>query len=213
MSRDAERSPARPRTEETGRAGTQRPRVAIGVTGGIAAYKTAEVVRGLVRNECEVHVLMTPHAREFITPLTLQTLSQERVITDPWDLSHGADIQHITLARGLDLFLVAPATAGILAKFAHGVADDLLSTFYLAITAPVAVAPAMNVWMWEHPATRANLELLKGRGVRVIDPESGDLACGEEGLGRMAEPERIIEAALGLLKKKGRARLRGVASS
>ena len=215
MSRDAERPPARGRARRAALAPADGPRarIALGVTGGIAAYKTAEVARGLVKEGCEVHVLMTPHAREFITPLTLQTLSGQRVVTDPWDLAHGADIQHITLARGLDLFLVAPATADILAKFAHGIADDLLSTFYLAVTGPVAVAPAMNVWMWEHPATQANLELLKGRGVRIIDPGAGDLACGEEGIGRMAEPDAIVEVALSLLKKKARARLRDVASS
>ena len=211
--------------EATGR------RIALGVTGGIAAYKAAEIVRGLARSGAEVHVIMTAHARQFITPLTLQTLSGQRVIADPWDLSQGADIQHIALTRGLDLLLVAPATADILAKFAHGIADDFLSTFYLAVTAPVAVAPAMNLWMWEHPATRANLETLAARGVRVIDPGVGELACGEEGVGRMAEPEAIVEAALALAgapadarrlepataqaadKKKLRARLRGVASS
>ncbi len=183
------------------------------MTGGIAAYKAAEVVRGLVKAGCEVHVLMTSHAQQFITPLTLQTLSGQRVLADAWDLGHGADIQHISLARGLDLLLVAPATASILAKFAHGIADDLLSTFYLAVTAPVAVAPAMNLWMWEHPATRANLEILRGRGVRVIEPGEGELACGEEGIGRMADPGAIVEAALAALKKKARGRLRAAASS
>jgi phosphopantothenoylcysteine decarboxylase/phosphopantothenate--cysteine ligase len=156
---------------------------------------------------------MTAHAREFITPLTLQTLSGNRVLTDQWDLTQGPDIQHISLARDLGLLLVAPATAGILAKLAHGIADDLLSTFYLAVSGPVAVAPAMNLWMWEHAATRANLETLRGRGVHVIDPGRGELACGEEGIGRMAEPEAIVEAALGLAKKKPRSRLRAAASS
>jgi phosphopantothenoylcysteine decarboxylase/phosphopantothenate--cysteine ligase len=228
--------PADGRSEAQGARGSSKedaagPRIALGVTGGIAAYKAAEVVRGLTRAGAEVHVLMTAHAREFITPLTLQTLSGHRVLTDQWDLTQGADIQHIALTRGLDLFLVAPATADILAKFAHGIADDFLSTFYLAVTAPVAVAPAMNVWMWEHPATRANVETLTSRGVRVIDPGVGELACGEEGIGRMAEPEAIVEAALALVKsgpkvarlapggaraadkKKVRARLRDVASS
>jgi len=135
------------------------------------------------------------------------------VITGQWELSRGADVEHITLARGLDLFLVAPATADVLAKLAHGIADDFLSTFYLAVTAPVAVAPAMNVWMWEHPATQANLALLKARGVRVIDPGVGDLACGDEGIGRMAEPDVIVEAALSIVKKKLRGRLKAAASS
>ncbi|MFQ5877208.1 MAG: flavoprotein [Acidobacteriota bacterium] len=194
---------------------TRRPgrRVVLGVSGGIAAYKAAEVVRGLREAGCEVHVIMTAHAREFITPLTLQTLSGRPVLTDQWDLAHGADVQHISLARGLDLFLVAPATANVLAKFAHGVADDLLSTFHLAVAGPVALAPAMNPWMWEHPATRANVETLRGRGVRIIEPGVGELACGEEGIGRMAEPETIIAAALGAHKKKARHRLRAAASS
>jgi len=116
-------------------------------------------------------------------------------------------------AKGLDLLLVAPATADILAKFAHGIADDFLSTFYLAVTAPVLVAPAMNVWMWEHPATQANLGILKGRGVRILEPEEGILACGDEGIGRMADPESIVAAALGTGKKKLRGRLKDAASS
>jgi phosphopantothenoylcysteine decarboxylase / phosphopantothenate---cysteine ligase len=198
------------RGTEAGRGG---PRIALGVSGGIAAYKAAEVVRGLVKAGAEVHVIMTPGGQRFITPLTLQTLSGQPVITDQWDLSRGADVQHITLARGLDLFLVAPATADILAKMAHGIADDFLSTFYLAVTAPVAVAPAMNVWMWEHPATQANLALLKSRGLRVIEPGIGDLACGDEGVGRMAETEVIVEAALAIVKKKTGGRLKAAESS
>jgi len=189
------------------------PRIALGVTGGIAAYKAAEIVRGLTRSGADVHVMMSAGGRQFITPLTLQTLSGQGVITDQWDLSRGPDIQHIALARGLDLFLVAPATADVLAKLAHGIADDFLTTFYLAVTAPVAVAPAMNVWMWEHPATQANIALLKSRGVRIIDPAVGELACGEEGTGRMAEPATIVEAALAMAKKKPRGRLGAAASS
>ena len=198
------------RGTEPGRSG---PRIALGVSGGIAAYKAAEVVRGLAKAGVEVHVIMSPGGQQFITPLTLQTLSGQPVITGQWDLSRGADVQHITLARGLDLFLVAPATADVLAKLAHGIADDFLSTFYLAVTAPVLVAPAMNVWMWDHPATQANLALLKERGVHVIDPGIGDLACGDEGVGRMAEPEAVVEAALSILKKKLHGRLRDAASS
>jgi phosphopantothenoylcysteine decarboxylase / phosphopantothenate---cysteine ligase len=196
------------------------PRVGLGVSGGIAAYKAAEIVRGLTRAGCSVHVLMTPNARRFITPLTLQTLSGQRVLSDPWDLSHGADIQHITLAHALDLLVVAPATAAILARFAHGIADDLLSTFYLAVTAPVLVAPAMNLTMWDHAATRGNVEVLRQRGVQVIDPVAGELACGEEGIGRMADPGTIVDAALARLrgaappkkKLRARGRLRPVAS-
>src|SRR5256885_16279534 len=156
---------------------------------------------------------MSPGGQQFITPLTLQTLSGQPVITGQWDLSRGADVQHVALARGLDLFLVAPATADVLARLAHGIADDFLSTFYLAVTAPVAVAPAMNVWMWEHPATQANLALLKTRGVRVIDPGTGDLARGDAGAGRMAAPDAIVEAALSIAKKKPRRRLRGAPPS
>jgi len=174
------------------------------VSGGIAAYKAAEIIRGLVRHGCDVHVLMTEHAREFITPLTLQTLSGHPVLSSQWDLSSGPDIQHIALSRELDLFLVAPATANTLAKMANGIADDLLSTFHLAVTAPVVVAPAMNLWMWEHPATRCNIDTLRERGVEIIDPGVGELACGEEGIGRMAEPEEIVDTILKRLKKKPR---------
>lgn len=210
-------SGGRPRTALTGPQavlpGGARPRIALGVTGGIAAYKAAEIVRGLMKAGAEVHVIMTPGGQQFITPLTLQTLSGQNVITDPWDLSRGPDIQHIALTRGLDLFLVAPATADILAKFAHGIAEDFLSTFYLAVTAPVLVAPAMNLWMWEHPATQANLDVLKARGVKVIEPEEGELACGEEGIGRMADPGTIVTTALAMAKKKLHGRLRAAASS
>jgi len=208
------RRPATRRPAARDVAGADRvPRVALGVSGGIAAYKAAEIVRGLIKTGYEVHVLMTQHAQRFITPLTLQTLSGHRVLCDPWDVSQGPDIQHIALARDLDLFLVAPATADILAKLAHGLADEFLTTFHLAVTAPVVVAPAMNLWMWEHPATRANLEILRDRKVRIIDPGTGELACGEEGIGRMAEPEIIVREVADLLKKKARAGLRAVGSS
>jgi phosphopantothenoylcysteine decarboxylase/phosphopantothenate--cysteine ligase len=191
----------------------REPRVALGVSGGIAAYKSAEIVRGLVREGVQVQVLMTGNAPQFITPLTLQTLSGHAVLYNPWDLTQGADIQHIALARGLDLFLIAPATADVLAKLAHGLADDAVTTFHLAVTAPVVVAPAMNLWMWEHAATQHNLKVLKERGVRVIDPGTGELACGEEGIGRMAEPQEIVSEVLSLLKKKAPAHLRDAASS
>jgi phosphopantothenoylcysteine decarboxylase/phosphopantothenate--cysteine ligase len=182
------------------------------VSGGIAAYKAAEIIRSLVRRGCDVHVLMTAHACEFITPLTLQTLSGHPVLTSQWVLSTGPDIQHIVLARELDLFLVAPATANTLAKMASGIADDLLSTFHLAVTAPVAVAPAMNLTMWEHPATRRNIDILRERGVQIVDPGVGELACGEEGVGRMAEPEEIVDSILKRLKKKARRRSPAAAS-
>jgi phosphopantothenoylcysteine decarboxylase/phosphopantothenate--cysteine ligase len=203
----ASRSSGRTATGETG------ARIVLGVSGGIAAYKSAEIVRGLIRHGCEVHVLMTAHAREFITPLTLQTLSGHPVLSSQWDLAAGADIQHIELARNLDLFLVAPATANALAKMAAGIADDFLSTFHLAVTGPVAVAPAMNLWMWEHPATRRNVEILRERGVLIIDPGVGELACGEEGIGRMAEPEEVVSIVLQRLKKKALRRSAAAASS
>jgi phosphopantothenoylcysteine decarboxylase/phosphopantothenate--cysteine ligase len=177
-------------------------RIALGVSGGIAAYKAAEIVRGLKRQGADVHVLMTRNARRFITPLTLQTLSGHPVATGAWDLTDASDIQHIALARRLDLFLVAPATANVLARMAHGLADDVLTTFHLAVTSPVLVAPAMNVWMWEHPATRDNVRALERRGVRVVPPGIGELACGEEGVGRMAEPDDIVRAVFETLKKK-----------
>jgi phosphopantothenoylcysteine decarboxylase/phosphopantothenate--cysteine ligase len=177
-------------------------RIALGVSGGIAAYKAAEIVRGLKRQGADVHVLMTRNARRFITPLTLQTLSGHPVATGAWDLTDGSDIQHIALARGLDLFLVAPATANVLARMAHGLADDVLTTFHLAVTSPVLVAPAMNVWMWEHAATRDNVRVLERRGVHVVPPGIGELACGEEGVGRMAEPDDIVRAVFETLKKK-----------
>jgi phosphopantothenoylcysteine decarboxylase/phosphopantothenate--cysteine ligase len=170
--------------------------IALGVTGGIAAYKTPEIVRGLGKSGAEVQVILTAHATEFVTPLTLQTLSRRKVLLDQYDLDSDETIQHIELTRNIDALVVAPATANTLAKLARGVADDLLSTFYTAVTAPVVVAPAMNTRMWQHPATQANIGLLRGRGVAVVDPESGWLAEGESGQGRMAEPQLIVEHAM-----------------
>ncbi len=170
-------------------------RIALGVSGGIAAYKACEVVRGLYKAGAEVQVLMTRNAERFITPLTLQTLSGQRVLTDDWD-DPGTIVQHIELSRDIDAMVVAPATANVLAKFARGIADDFLSTFYLAVTAPVVLAPAMNTRMLGHPATRENLAALERRGVQVVPPDSGWLAERESGPGRLAEPEVIVEAAL-----------------
>jgi phosphopantothenoylcysteine decarboxylase / phosphopantothenate---cysteine ligase len=180
-------------------------KVMVGVSGGIAAYKAAEVVRALQRQALEVRVVMTDAARQFVQPLTFAALTGHRVITSLWpiendeDASGDASIEHIAEAQWADALVVAPATAGILAKFAHGMADDFLTTMYLATTAPVLVAPAMNVNMWEHPATQANLELLRQRGVRVVEPDAGHLACGMVGPGRMAEPEFIANAVLNAL--------------
>jgi phosphopantothenoylcysteine decarboxylase/phosphopantothenate--cysteine ligase len=180
-------------------------KVMVGVSGGIAAYKAAEVVRALQKQALEVRVVMTDSAQRFIQPLTFAALTGHKVITSLWpasedsDSSMDASIEHIAEAQWADALVVAPATAGILAKFAHGMADDFLTTMYLATEAPVLVAPAMNVNMWEHPATQANLELLRQRGVRVVEPGSGELACGMVGPGRMAEPEFIANAVLNAL--------------
>jgi phosphopantothenoylcysteine decarboxylase/phosphopantothenate--cysteine ligase len=188
-------------------------RVTVGVSGGIAAYKAAELVRALQRQALEVHVVMTEAACRFVQPLTFAALTGHKVITSLWEDSgtgetaYGASreqngIEHIGEAQWADALVVAPATANILAKFAHGIADDFLTTLYLATQAPVLVAPAMNVNMWEHPATQANLETLRQRGVRVIEPGTGDLACGMVGAGRMAEPAAIADAVLGALGRR-----------
>ena len=184
-------------------------RVTVGVSGGIAAYKAAELVRALQRQALEVHVVMTAAACKFMQPLTFASLTGHKVITslwDEWDADQATTeqngIEHIGEAQWSDALVVAPATANILAKFAHGIGDDFLSTLYLATAAPVLVAPAMNVNMWEHPATQANLEILRTRGVRVIEPGTGELACGMVGAGRMAEPEAIADAVLSALGRR-----------
>lgn len=179
-------------------------RVTVGVSGGIAAYKAAELVRALQRQALEVHVVMTDAAARFIQPLTFAALTGHKVITSLWDEASSEDssIEHIGEAQWADALIVAPATANILAKFAHGIADDFLTTMYLATQAPVLVAPAMNVNMWEHPATQANLEILRQRGVRVIEPGTGDLACGMVGAGRMAEPDAIADSVLNALGRR-----------
>ena len=188
-------------------------RVTVGVSGGIAAYKAAELVRALQRQALEVHVVMTEAACRFVQPLTFAALTGHKVITSLWEDSgtgetaYGASreqngIEHIGEAQWADALVVAPATANILAKFAHGIADDFLTTLYLATQAPVLVAPAMNVNMWEHPATQANLEILRQRGVKVIEPGTGELACGMVGAGRMAEPAAIAEAVLNSLGRR-----------
>jgi phosphopantothenoylcysteine decarboxylase / phosphopantothenate---cysteine ligase len=183
-------------------------RVTVGVSGGIAAYKAAELVRELQRQALEVHVVMTEAATKFVQPLTFAALSGNKVITGLWDDAGSTDggydssIEHIGEAQWTEALVVAPATANILAKFAHGIADDFLTTMYLATNAPVLVAPAMNVNMWEHPATKANLETLRQRGVRVVEPGTGDLACGMVGAGRMAEPAAIADAVLNALGRR-----------
>jgi phosphopantothenoylcysteine decarboxylase/phosphopantothenate--cysteine ligase len=180
-------------------------KVTVGISGGIAAYKSAELVRDLQKHALDVHVVMTQAAQHFIQPLTFAALTGHKVITGLW-APEGSDagdaasaIEHIDAAQTTDALVIAPATADILAKMAHGIADDFLTTMYLATTAPVIVAPAMNVNMWQHAATQANLETLASRNVRIVAPESGYLACGMIGAGRLAENEAIVEAVLGVL--------------
>jgi phosphopantothenoylcysteine decarboxylase/phosphopantothenate--cysteine ligase len=176
-------------------------KIALGVSGGIAAYKAAEVVRQLQERGLRVQVIMTAAAQEFVRPLTFAALSGEKVITSMFGSSAeqpnlDSAVEHISVAQSIDCLLVAPATADVIAKFAQGIANDFLSTLYLAATAPVVIAPAMNVNMWEHPATKANLEILRRRGVQIVEPDSGYLACGMVGAGRLAEPEQIVAATL-----------------
>jgi phosphopantothenoylcysteine decarboxylase/phosphopantothenate--cysteine ligase len=177
-------------------------KIVLGVSGGIAAYKAAEIVRLLQDRGIRVQVIMTASAQEFVRPLTFAALSGEKVITGMFRESANpepnidAAIEHIAVAQAMDGLLVAPATENVLAKFAHGIANDFLTTLYLATTAPVVVAPAMNVNMWEHPATQHNLEILRQRGVTIVEPGSGYLACGMTGPGRLAENEAIVAATL-----------------
>ena len=182
-------------------------KIALGVTGGVAAYKAAELVRRLQQEKLDIQVVMTRSAREFITPLTFAALTGKKVITEMFGADEAAPanvesaIEHIAVAQRIDLLLVAPATADILGHFANGIATDFLTTLYLATKAPVVAAPAMNVNMWEHPATQENLARLRARGVYVVDPDEGYLACGMTGAGRLAATETIVRkvcAVLGL---------------
>jgi len=192
-----------------------RAHVVLGVTGGIAAYKAADVLRGLQRAGAEVTVVMTDNARRFVAPLTFQALSGRRVITGTFDPAPDAadaqDIEHIGLARRCDLLLIAPATAAAIGRLAAGLADDFLSTFALAVRCPLVVAPAMNTAMWEHAAVVENVDRLKARGAVIIPPERGPLASRSEGegVGRLASPEAIVEAVMGLLGVRGPAEANG----
>jgi len=183
-------------------------RITLGVTGGVAAYKAAELVRLLQKDGFSVQVVMTRGAREFVTPLTFAALSGQKVITDLFGDSSGGEanlesaIEHIAVAQRTDLLLVAPATADILAKFARGIADDFLTTLHLASTAPVVMAPAMNVNMWNHAATQENVEKLRARGVKIVDPDEGYLACGMTGAGRLAGQNAIVAAVRETLKSQ-----------
>src|ERR1700739_746287 len=176
-------------------------KVALGVSGGIAAYKAAEIVRLLQDREIRVQVIMTQAAQEFVRPLTFAALSGEKVITGMFEAGNAepnidSAVEHIAVAQSIDALVVAPATSDILAKFAQGIASDFLTTLYLATTAPVVVAPAMNVNMWKHPATQTNLEILRKRGVKIVEPDAGYLACGMVGQGRLAENDAIVAAVM-----------------
>ena len=175
-------------------------KIALGVTGCIAAYKSIEVMRGLQKAGFSVQVILTRSAAEFVTPLTFESLSAQNVITDMFAPGQNRDIHHISVAQSIQLLAVVPATATILGKFANGIADDFLSTLYLSTPAPVLLAPAMNVEMWGHPAVRANVEILKGRGHYFVNPEPGLLACGMEGEGRLAAVDVIVSRILEALK-------------
>jgi len=173
--------------------------IVLGVTGGIAAYKSAEVVSRLRHLGANVHVIMTKNATEFVSPLTFQTLSANQVVTDTFQAPEYWNVEHVALAKRAEIFVIAPATANIMAKMACGIADDMLSTTVLATKAPVLVAPAMNTGMWTAAATQANLKTLQERGIKFVGPDSGILACGDEGAGRMSEPETIVAAICDIL--------------
>lgn len=194
--------------ESNGRRTVEAPefagrRVALGVSGGIAAYKAVEVLRGLQRAGCDVRVGMTKRACEFVTPLTFRALSGSHVVVDDYAPENPDPIAHITFSQSIELFVVAPATANVIAKFANGVADDFLTSTYLASNAPVVVAPAMNTTMLLHPATQRNLARLRADGVRVVEPDAGEMACGTIGPGRLSDPGLIVAAALEVLRGSG----------
>src|SRR5436190_2421530 len=167
-------------------------KVILGVAGGIAAYKAAELARLLMQEDHQVQVVMTAAAGEFVRPLTFAALTGRKVLTDPFAIESA--IEHISVAQEHELFVIAPATADLLARIANGLANDFLTTTYLAFTGPVVIAPAMNVNMWEHPATQENVETLRKRGHRIVEPGAGYLACGMTGPGRLAEPAEIVQA-------------------
>src|ERR1041385_980141 len=168
-------------------------RVGLGVTGGIAAYKAVEVMRLLQKSGCEVSVAMTKHATEFIRPLTFRALTNSRVIVDDYDPENPDPIAHINFSQNIDLLLIVPATANVIAKFANGVADDFLTSTYLASTAPVLIAPAMNTTMWEQAATQRNVARLKADGLTFVEPIVGELACKTVGTGKLEDVENIVQ--------------------
>src|ERR1043165_2136536 len=177
--------------------------VALGVTGGIGAYKAIEVARGLQKRGHGVAAIMSRSARRFVGEVTFEAITRRRVITDQFERGANADIEHIALATDIKLLVVAPATANVIGKLANGIADDFLTSLYLATRAPVLLAPAMNTNMLEHPAVQRNLQTLGARGVRFVDPGDGFLACGWIGKGRLAEPEAIVDAAEAMLRPAG----------
>lgn len=176
--------------------------IVLGVTGGIAAYKSADLVSRLKKLDANVYVVMTAHAKAFVSPLTFQSLSQNYVVEDMFEAPRTWDVEHIALAKLADLYVVAPATANILAKMAAGIADDFLTTTILATQAPILVAPAMNTQMYLSPVTQRNMQMLQDLGVGFVAPGSGRLACGDEGVGKMAEPQQIVDEIIKLLTKK-----------
>ncbi|KXK04820.1 MAG: bifunctional phosphopantothenoylcysteine decarboxylase/phosphopantothenate synthase [Acidobacteria bacterium OLB17] len=180
-----------------------RYKIGLGVTGGIAAYKAVEVMRQLQKAGCEVRVAMTRHATEFVRPLTFRALTDSHVIVDDYDPENPDPIAHINFSQGIDLLLIVPATANIIAKFASGVADDFLTSTYLASMAPVLIAPAMNTTMWEQPATQRNIAQLRSDGVKFVEPVVGELACKTVGTGKLEDVENIVRQALDLLSARG----------
>ncbi len=182
--------------------------VLLGVCGGIAAYKSCEILRMLAKEGAEVQCVLTPNAANFVTPLTFQALSGQTALVDEFPGQPTIGIEdpylHLNTTRNADLFLICPATANTIAKLAAGIADNLLCSTYLAADCPVAIAPAMNLRMWEHPATQENIARLKQRGVIVIDPEEGELACGEEGSGRLADLREIVAVVASTIQGKSR---------
>ncbi len=178
-------------------------RIGLGVSGGIAAYKAVEVMRGLQKAGCEVSVAMTRHATEFVQPLTFRALTGGHVIVDDYDPANPDPIAHINFSQDIDLLLIVPATANIIGKFANGIADDFLSSTYLACTAPVMIAPAMNTTMWEQPATQRNIERLRADGVHFVEPVAGELACKTVGTGKLEDVENIVSQAMRLLSEPG----------
>ncbi len=174
-------------------------RVGLGVAGGIAAYKAIEVLRLLQKSDCEVRVAMTKHATEFVKPLTFRALTENYVLVDDYAPENPDPIAHINFSQNIDLLLIVPATANVIAKFANGIADDILTSTYLASHAPVLIAPAMNTTMWEHAATQRNIERLKNDGVHFVAPIAGELACKTVGTGKLEDVENIVAQALKLL--------------